>query len=123
MDYLNEEEEAPYFSRPYGGESPTVVSKIGLFIEKKQIGVKEFWQSDRNYASAQDLVSFCKNSGLHLPEYDIINLKNEIFSNKETIYLEQFISYVPYWEQQDKEGVQEFLKKRSEELLTKIQTK
>ena len=40
MDYLNEEDEAPYFSRPYDEENFTVISKIGEYIEKKQVGLK-----------------------------------------------------------------------------------
>lgn len=74
------------------------MSKIAKFIDSRQISIFDFWQSDRNCASASDIVAFCKNCGLHLPSYDIINLKSEIFANKETIYVDHFAEMIPYWE-------------------------
>lgn len=101
----------------------SVMSKIAKFIDSRQISIFDFWQSDRNCASASDIVNFSKNCGLHLPEYDVINIKSEIFANQETIFVDQFAALVPFWDLQEKNTVAEFLKKRSDLLLDRMQTK
>lgn len=100
-----------------------VISKIAKFIDSRQISIFDFWQSDRNCASASDIVSFCKNCGLFLPEYDIINIKSSIFANQETIYVDKFASLIPFWEESEKDTVAEFLRRRSDQLLNKLQAK
>ena len=45
----------------------------------KNISIGEFWQSDRNYASPQDIEKFCESCGLRLGIYEQINLKSELF--------------------------------------------
>lgn len=48
----NEEQESNY-----GEEcaNELIVTKISKFLEVNKIGISDFWQSDRNYASPQDL--------------------------------------------------------------------
>lgn len=127
MSFLNQEaQENPFSPKPSSGyfnENETVINKVAKFIESKQVSISDFWQSDRNCASAVDIVSFCKHVGLNLPEYDVINIKSEIFSCNEAISVDQFALYIPFWEGQEKDSVSEFLKKRSDMLLDKLQAK
>ena len=53
----------------------------------------------------------------------MINLKSEIFSNKEMIYVDKFAQMIDYWDGQEKESVSDFLRKRSDLLLDKLQVK
>jgi hypothetical protein len=68
----------------------------------KQIDISEFWQSDHNCASPEDIFAFCKGCGLSLKTHERINLKAEIFSDKEMIYLDKFAELIPFWKMQGK---------------------
>jgi len=83
----------------------------------KQVTIADFWKSDQNCASANDILTFCKGCGLQLSTHDLINLKGEVFHNREMLYLEQFAELVPYWKEQGREMIADFLKKRSDALL------
>jgi hypothetical protein len=80
MSFENfEKHESHYFGRKNDSsdsESQSTMIKIARFIDGRQISISDFWQSDRNYASAAEIVAFCRNWGLNLPEYDVINLKS-----------------------------------------------
>jgi hypothetical protein len=71
-------------------DNESTLAKISNFLEMKQIDISEFWQSDHNCASAEDIIAFCKGCGLSLNSHDRINLKGELFSDKEMVYLDKF---------------------------------
>lgn len=56
-------------------DSELIMKKISNFLEMKDIHISDFWKSDRNYASCQDLENFCDQCGLKLAMHDLINLK------------------------------------------------
>ena len=51
-------------------------------MEMKKIKIQDFWKSERNFASFEDILAFCTSVGLRLEISDEINLKNELFMNK-----------------------------------------
>ena len=61
----------------------------------KKISISQFWKSNRNYASLQDIEKFCDYSGLKLGVYDQINLKNCIFTKREVISIYEFCELIP----------------------------
>ena len=80
MNFQNQEaEESPYMAMQPNAQlcdNDSVMAKIARFIDARHIPIDTFWQSDRNCASAADIITFCKSCGLNLPEYDFINLKS-----------------------------------------------
>ncbi len=86
----------------------------------KDISIGQFWCSNRNYASAQDLLTFCSNVGLKLTVHDDINLKLELFSNREVVSIYDFCEYVEHWNREGRDMVLNFLKERSEEIVEEI---
>ncbi len=79
----------------------------------KNILINDFWHSNRNHASLQDISSFCKSCGLAITIQDEINLKEEVFTAKEIISIYDFCELIPVWHEKGREVVSNFLKKRS----------
>jgi hypothetical protein len=89
----------------------------------KNISIHDFWLTNRNYASPQDIISFCSSCGLKISIHDEINMKAEIFNDREIISIYEFCENVPFWKEKGKEMVSDFLKKRSELLIEQLQSK
>jgi hypothetical protein len=51
------------------------MTKISNFLEMKNISIHDFWLTNRNYASPQDIISFCSSCGLKIGIHDEINMK------------------------------------------------
>jgi hypothetical protein len=51
----------------------------------KNISIQEFWLTNRNYASPQDIISFSLSCGLKIGIHDEINMKAELFNDREII--------------------------------------
>ena len=90
-----------------------IVKKISNFLEMKNLLISDFWKSDRNYASSDDLEGFCEQCGFKLGINDQINLKAELFSDREVISIYQFCDLIPHWKENCQEMIGEFLKQRS----------
>lgn len=59
----------------------STIKKISNFLEMKKIFINDFWQSELNSASAEDIISFCKGCGFILSRHDETNLKAEMFAD------------------------------------------
>jgi len=44
--------------------------KISNFLEMKKITIQDFWITNRNYASPQDIITFCSSCGLKIGIHD-----------------------------------------------------
>lgn len=76
---------------------PSPLIKISNFLEMKNVSIREFWLTNRNYASPQDIISFCSSCGLKIGIHDEINMKAEIFKDREIISIYDFCELIPFW--------------------------
>ena len=76
---IQEQQESGFLSKSPNNQeqdSHSIMNKVANFIDSRQISIFDFWKSNRNWASANDIANFCKACGLNLPEYDVVNLKS-----------------------------------------------
>lgn len=92
------------------------IEKISRFIDMHPTTLEDFWRSNRNHASYDDLKGFCEDAGLKLTPDDQLDIMNSLFAKSAIISITEFVTRIQSWTENAETIVMNFLKNRSEKL-------
>lgn len=75
------------------------IEKISRFIDMHPTTLEDFWTSNRNHASYDDLKGFCEDAGLKLTPDDQLDIMNSLFAKTAIISINEFVKRIDAWKE------------------------